>query len=151
MRLIDGESVAGRIARWREGGTNAGPVRAAATWAAQAAEALQAAHDVGIVHRDVKPANLLLDSADNVWVTDFGLARLRDEPELTATGDLAGTLRYMSPEQALGEKGCVDHRADVYGLGATLYELLTLRPCLPGEDRADLIRRLIEADPEPPR
>jgi serine/threonine protein kinase/WD40 repeat protein len=116
----------------------------------EAAEALEHAHRLGIVHRDVKPANLLLDGRGHVWVTDFGLAR-SGQGDLTMTGDLLGTLRYMSPEQALAKHGLVDHRTDVYSLGATLYELLTLKPAFPGDDRQDLLRRLANDDPPPPR
>ena len=98
----------------------------------QAAKALDHAHKFGIVHRDIKPANLLLDIQGNLWVTDFGLARLQDDAGLTITGDLLGTLRYMSPEQALAKRGYLDHRTDIYSLGATLYELVTLRPAIEG-------------------
>jgi serine/threonine protein kinase len=126
-------------------------LRTVARWGRQAAEALHYAHEVGVVHRDVKPANLLLDGRGDLWVTDFGLARLRGGPELTATGDAVGTLRYMSPEQALGARGVADHRVDVYGLGATLYELLTLEPALPGQEREELLRRLLDDKPRPPR
>ena len=108
----------------------------------QAAEALDHAHRLGIVHRDIKPANLLLDVRGNLWITDFGLARLQDEAGLTLTGDLLGTLRYMSPEQALAHRGAVDHRTDIYALGVTLYELLTLRPAMAGTDRQELLRRI---------
>ncbi len=76
-----------------------------------------------MVHRDVKPANLLIDDAGRLWVTDFGLALMQSDTRLTMTGDLVGTLRYMSPEQALAQRVVVDHRTDVYSLGATLYEL----------------------------
>jgi serine/threonine protein kinase len=131
--------------------TPADHFRAVAQWGAQAAEALDFAHQVGITHRDVKPANLLLDRRGDLWVTDFGLARLHGEAELTATGDAVGTLRYMSPEQVLGVKGVADHRVDVYALGATLYELLTLEPSLPGSEREDLFRRLLGDEPRPPR
>ena len=117
----------------------------------QAAEALDYAHREGILHRDVKPANLLVDLRGHLWVADFGLARLRGESDLTRTGDLIGTLRYMSPEQALGRRVPLDYRTDVYSLGVTIYEMLTLRPALGGNDRAQLLRRIAEEEPQPPR
>jgi serine/threonine protein kinase/WD40 repeat protein len=113
------------------------------------AEALDHAHRQGVVHRDVKPSNLLLDTQGKVWVADFGLARLESAESVTGTGNLVGTLRYMAPEKAVGP-GPADHRVDVYGLGATLYELLTLRPAFPGGDREELLRQ-IAADPPAPR
>jgi tetratricopeptide (TPR) repeat protein len=125
--------------------------RRVAEWGIQAAEALEHAHGLGIVHRDVKPANLMLDAHGKLWVTDFGLARTAADSGLTLTGDLLGTLRYMSPEQALARHGLVDHRTDVYSLGATLYELLTLEPAFPGHDRAELLRQIAFEDPRPPR
>jgi serine/threonine protein kinase/WD40 repeat protein len=125
--------------------------RTMARLAVQAARALDHAHQSGVVHRDVKPANLLLDLAGNVWVTDFGLAHFLGGAGVTATGDLVGTLRYMSPEQALGQRGYLDHRTDVYSLGATLYELVTLQTPFPGEDRADVLRRLLHEEPTPAR
>ena len=78
------------------------PIRAAAHLAVQAAEALEYAHQMGIIHRDIKPANLLLDARRNLWIADFGLAQVQGDARLTRTGDLLGTMRYMSPEQALG-------------------------------------------------
>jgi tetratricopeptide (TPR) repeat protein len=117
----------------------------------QAAEALAHAHQEGIVHRDIKPANLLVDARGNLWVTDFGLARLQNEAGLTLSGDLLGTLRYMSPEQALGYPAAVDQRTDVYSLGATLYELLALCPVFDGRDRQELLRRIASEEPRPPR
>jgi serine/threonine protein kinase/Flp pilus assembly protein TadD len=117
----------------------------------QAAEALDHAHQAGVVHRDVKPANLLLDGRGNVWVTDFGLAHVQTGASLTVTGDLVGTLRYMSPEQALAKRIVIDHRTDVHSLGATLYELLTLRPAFDGTDRQELLRQIAFEEPKPPR
>jgi serine/threonine protein kinase/Flp pilus assembly protein TadD len=126
-------------------------VRMAVTLGIQAAEALDYAHALGVVHRDIKPANLLLDAAGRLWITDFGLARIQDDAGLTMTGDLLGTLRYMSPEQALAKRGYLDHRTDIYSLGATLYELLTLRPAIEGEDRQDVLRKIAQEEPAPPR
>jgi serine/threonine protein kinase len=125
--------------------------RTAAALGAQAADALDHAHQLGVVHRDIKPDNLLLDERGNLWVTDFGLARFRNDACLTMTGDLVGTLRYMSPEQALAQRGVVDHRTDVYSLGATLYELLTLEPAFPGKSQEELIWQIASGEPRPPR
>jgi serine/threonine protein kinase len=121
--------------------------RTVANLGRQAAEALEHAHTVGVIHRDVKPANLLVDQQGNIWITDFGLAQFHAEVGLTRTGDMMGTLRYMSPEQALGNRVILDHRTDIYSLGVTLYELLTLEPVFAGSDRADLLRRIIEDEP----
>jgi eukaryotic-like serine/threonine-protein kinase len=117
----------------------------------QAAEALEHAHQQGVLHRDIKPSNLLLDAQGNLWVTDFGLARLQSEASLTLTGDILGTLRYMSPEQALAKRVVIDHRTDVYSLGATLYELMTLHAVFEGDDRQELLRSIAFAEPRPPR
>jgi serine/threonine protein kinase len=124
----------------------------------QAAEALAYAHQRGIIHRDVKPSNLLLDAAGVVWVTDFGLAKHTPltppadgadaGEDLTHTGDIIGTIRYMAPERFRGQ---CDARADVYGLGLTLYELLTLRPAFAGTDRLRLIEQIGRQEPPRPR
>jgi eukaryotic-like serine/threonine-protein kinase len=127
------------------------PFRRIAEIIAQAADALEYAHSMGVVHRDVKPANLLMDDAGKIWVTDFGLARFGADAGLTVSGDLLGTLRYMSPEQALAKHGLVDHRTDVYSLGATLYELLTRRPAVDGADKQEVLHNIAFADPAPPR
>jgi serine/threonine protein kinase len=108
----------------------------------QAAEALHHAHESGIVHRDIKPSNLILSNNGNLWVTDFGLALMKDNPGVTQPGEVLGTLRYMSPEQASGNHRLIDHRSDVYSLGATLYELLTLRPVARGNDRGAILRAI---------
>jgi serine/threonine protein kinase/predicted Zn-dependent protease len=113
----------------------------------QAAEALDYSHELGIIHRDIKPANILVDGRGKLWITDFGLAHCQSQAGLTMSGDLVGTLRYMSPEQALAKRVIVDHRTDIYSLGATLYEFLTLEPVFPGADRQELLRQIAFEEP----
>lgn len=113
----------------------------------QIADALQHAHNHGVLHRDIKPSNLILDTDGVVWVTDFGLAK-HDGDNLTHTGDIVGTLRYMAPERFHGE---ADVRSDVYSLGLTLYELCTLRYAFDQTDRAQLIQQVATHDPVRPR
>jgi serine/threonine protein kinase/tetratricopeptide (TPR) repeat protein len=125
--------------------------RSIADLGVQAARALEHAHQLGVVHRDIKPANLLLDAGGHLWITDFGLAQFRREPGLTLSQDIVGTLRYMSPEQALAKRGLVDHRTDIYSLGVTLYEAITLQPAYPGNDREEILKRIVSNDPTPPR
>jgi hypothetical protein len=175
MQFIEGRSLAALIAELRAPDAVGNPRTAADTtspaavlaterssgsrryydWVArlgrQAALALEHAHAVGIVHRDVKPANLLLDSRGQIWVADFGLAQVAGDGGLTVTGEVLGTLRYASPEQALARRGVVDQRSDVYSLGATLYELLMLRPVFEGRDRNELLRQIADDEPRPPR
>jgi WD40 repeat protein/serine/threonine protein kinase len=117
----------------------------------QVAEALEHAHENRVIHRDIKPGNLLLDRRGHIWVSDFGLARFLGDARLTLSGDLMGTLRYMSPEQALGRHVVIDGRTDVYSLGVTLYELLTLRPAFEGSDRGEIIQALARGEPTAPR
>jgi len=111
------------------------------------AEALVHAHSQGVLHRDIKPSNLLLDAQGNVWVTDFGLAK-QAGCDVTNTGDVVGTLRYLAPERL---RGTSDARTDIYGLGVTLYELLTTQPAFPATDRARLVHDIVHTDPAPPR
>jgi len=115
---------------------------------AQVADALDYAHRQGVVHRDIKPSNLLLDSQGNVWVTDFGLAKLVQGDDLSQSHDLVGTLRFMAPERF---RGVTSPLGDVYSLGATLYELLTLKPAFPEQDHARLIDRIAHQPPVPLR
>jgi serine/threonine protein kinase len=114
----------------------------------QVAQALAYAHSQGTFHRDIKPSNLLLDDRGRVWVTDFGLAKLVEPDEAPQPGDLAGTLRYMAPERFRGQS---DARGDVYSLGLTLYELLTLRPAFDELDRGQLVRQITQEEPPTPR
>jgi eukaryotic-like serine/threonine-protein kinase len=131
--------------------THAHYIRATAEMAMHIAEALDYAHRHGVIHRDIKPGNLLLDLEGEPWVTDFGLARFETDGGMTMTGDLVGTLRYMSPEQALAQRVVVDHRTDIYSLGVTLYELFTLEPAFSGDGRQELLRDIAFTDPKPPR
>jgi tetratricopeptide (TPR) repeat protein/tRNA A-37 threonylcarbamoyl transferase component Bud32 len=110
----------------------------------QVAEALAYAHRHGVVHRDVKPSNLLLESDGTMWVTDFGLARLRGQDDLTQSGDVLGTLRYIAPESFRGD---FDERSDLFSLGLTLYEMCTLRPARSAETREELVRDVMDGQP----
>jgi serine/threonine protein kinase/WD40 repeat protein len=114
----------------------------------QVAEALAYAHKQGIVHRDIKPSNLLLDQQGMIWVTDFGLAKAEGADDLTQSGDIVGTLRFMAPERFSGK---TLPQSDVYSLGLTLYELLTLRPAFKDSDRPRLIERVLHEPPPSPR
>ncbi len=111
------------------------------------AEALDFAHHQGVVHRDIKPSNLLVDSTGKIWVADFGLARIRGVGNLTAEGKVVGTARYMSPEQIAGRPQEVDHRTDIYSLGITLFELLTLKPAFEAPNRELLFNEIVNSEP----
>jgi serine/threonine protein kinase len=118
---------------------------------AEVADALDYAHQQGVIHRDIKPSNLLVSPAGRLCVSDFGLARMLEQPGMTITGEMVGTPLYMSPEQITAGRVPVDHRTDIYSLGATLYELLTLRPPFNAEQRDQLLAQVIQKDPTPPR
>jgi serine/threonine protein kinase len=139
-----------RLAATRLSTTSSSYFKLVAAWGVQAAEALEHAHQCGVVHRDVKPGNLIVDVQGNLWIADFGLARCQSEANLTVTGDLVGTFRYMSPEQVLGRRAEVDHRTDIYALGATLYELLTLAPVFASTDRQELMHCIADEEPAAP-
>jgi serine/threonine protein kinase/tetratricopeptide (TPR) repeat protein len=164
MPLIEGLTVAELILRLRTRSERSGEsgsdlpswvgarpdrYRMIARLGMEAASALQHAHEQRVVHRDVKPANMLIEADGRLKVADFGLARLPGGNFVTGTGDLLGTPAYMSPEQARGGRAIVDHRTDIYSLGITLYELIALRPAFPDSDRKELLRQIIHD--EPPR
>ncbi|MHC4971515.1 MAG: tetratricopeptide repeat protein [Planctomycetota bacterium] len=128
-----------------------GYCRSVARLGIQAAEALDHAHQQGVVHRDIKPANLIVDAGGHLWITDFGLASFSSNPGLTMTGDIVGTVRYMSPEQALAKRVPVDHRTDIYSLGITLYELLTLKGAFEGDDPHCVIQEIAFKEPKSAR
>jgi len=114
----------------------------------QIADALQYAHSKGTLHRDIKPANLIVDSQGVVWVADFGLAKALEHEPVSRSGDIVGTLAYMAPEQLQGR---ADPRSDIYSLGLTVYELLTLRPAFQEADRTRLLQRIAREQPPRPR
>jgi hypothetical protein len=150
MQLIPGRSLAAVLDDATRQG-RALEAKAVVGWGVQAAEALAHAHARGVVHRDVKPSNLLLDEEGTVWLTDFGLARRRDEATLTVAGVQLGTPRYMSPEQAAAAQNPVDQRSDVYSLGASLYELATGKPVFEAPSTGQLFEQIAQAEPVPPR
>lgn len=147
MQLIDGPSLHQVAA---ESDIPLNP-RTVAGWGLQAAEALTHAHQREVIHRDVKPSNLLLDHEGRIWLTDFGLAKRLDDVTLSLTGALLGTPRYMSPEQAEAAVKSVDHRTDIYSLGATLYELVTGQPVFAAETPHAVISQIIHNEPQSPR
>ncbi len=118
---------------------------------AEVADGLQHAHENGVIHRDIKPSNLILDAEGRLRILDFGLAQLEGREAISASGELVGTPLYMSPEQARRHKVPVDHRTDVYSLGATLYEVLVLAPPFRGRDYQETLSQIIEREPAAPR
>jgi len=128
-----------------------GYLRRAARLMIQAAEALEHAHQSGVVHRDIKPANLMIDRSGSLWVTDFGLAQLQSENGVTRSSDMLGTLRYMSPEQTGGQRAVLDHRTDIYSLGATFYEAFTLEPVFAATTHQEMLYEILHTEPRRPR
>ncbi|MEM6691701.1 MAG: serine/threonine-protein kinase, partial [Planctomycetota bacterium] len=122
-----------------------------ATMIAEVADALEHAHEHGVIHRDIKPSNLLLAPDGRLSVNDFGLARMLEQPGMTMSGEFVGSPLYMSPEQITAGRVTIDHRTDIYSLGATLYELLTLQPPFPGESRDQVLSHILQKDANAPR
>ncbi|MEZ5977595.1 MAG: bifunctional serine/threonine-protein kinase/formylglycine-generating enzyme family protein [Planctomycetota bacterium] len=118
---------------------------------AEVADALEYAHGRGIVHRDVKPHNLLLDDEERLCLVDFGLAKDESQGSVSATGDIGGTPHYMSPEQAVSDRSRIDHRTDIYSLGVVLYEMLTLQRPYSGKTAQQVITSIIKHDAPPLR
>jgi len=118
---------------------------------AEVADALDYAHAQGVIHRDIKPSNLLLSPVGRLSMNDFGLARMLEQPGMTVSGEFVGSPMYMSPEQIAVGRAPLDHRTDIYSLGATLYEMLTLQPPFPGARRDQVIAQIIGKEPKPPR
>jgi serine/threonine protein kinase len=176
MELIEGETLARVVQRLREGElkpkdipfgkgeVDLGYYADLAKAFAEVADGLHHAHSQGVVHRDIKPSNLIVDwggalrrdgeaaaSTPRLRILDFGLAHLESLGSLTLSGDLVGTPFYMSPEQVRRAEISVDHRTDIYSLGATLFEMATLRPPFTGRDRRDTLDQVLNVDPPLPR
>ncbi|MCH8851242.1 MAG: protein kinase [Planctomycetes bacterium] len=160
MELIHGQSLGELVKEYADASDDAGAppanqgsayYRRVAGWMADVADALQFAHDAGVIHRDIKPNNLILCETGRVMVSDFGLAKDMTQEAATRSGQLMGTWRYMSPEQVRGGGANVDQRTDIYSLGATLYELLTFQPAIPGGHEHEMIQKVLEHEPTSPR
>jgi tetratricopeptide (TPR) repeat protein len=141
VSVIMSDSASGSRRRWD----------VVAVLTAEVADALDYAHRQGIVHRDIKPANLLLSRDGRLCITDFGLAQVAQEPGMTVTGSVMGTPAYMSPEQVAARREKIDHRTDIYSLGAVLYEMLALRRAFPGDSREEVLSAILTKDPPAPR
>jgi serine/threonine protein kinase len=146
IELVDGETLADRIAGAASGRPMA--IEEISDIIGQIAEGLGKAHDAGIVHRDVKPSNIMINSDGRVKILDFGLAKLKGASDLTKEASTLGTVQYMSPEQARGEK--VDRRSDIWSIGAVLYEMLTARKPFAGEYDQHVIYSILHDEPDPP-
>src|SRR5262249_46521604 len=142
--FVEGASLQARMAAGRL------PFDRSARVIAAVAGALHAAHLAGLIHRDVKPGNILLDRSGNAYLTDFGMA-VREEEQPAQRCKVAGTMAYMSPEQICGDTHLMDGRADIYSLGVVLYELLTGRPLFRADDLAGYRELILRREPRPPR
>ncbi len=151
MKLVEGGTLSQRIADGREGRSERVSLSVAANLVARVARAVHHAHQRGILHRDLKPGNILIEPDGSPVVSDFGLARrLQDDSQLTLSATVLGSPAYMAPEQARGRAGEVTTSADIYSLGAVLYELLADRPPFVGSTPLDTLQRALEQEPIPP-
>ena len=149
--VADGFTLADKLEEIRKTGKQpTGYFREVAQLIAEIADALQHAHESGVIHRDIKPSNILLTDDGSPKVTDFGLAKVEDALALSRSGDFAGTPFYMSPEQAMSRRMGIDHRTDIFSLGVTLYEALTLERPFSGETSHEVLKRIMLFDPEGP-
>ncbi|MFH1998857.1 MAG: protein kinase, partial [Planctomycetota bacterium] len=153
QELVEGsDTLAARIESLRKGGqVPLGYFREAATLVARVAEAIEHAHASGVIHRDIKPSNILITRQGDPKVSDFGLAKVEDALALSRTGDFSGTPYYMSPEQAASRRIGIDHRTDIFSLGVTLYEMLTLARPFDGETTQDVLKKILLDEPRDPR
>ena len=154
MKYIDGNSLAERIEEQRQAATMPSSrefFSCVARWGIQAADALHYAHSQHVIHGDIKPANLLIDKAENLWLIDFGAAQIACSTPDLAMPVSAGTLRYLSPEQIREDAPSIDPRSDVYALGATLFEVMTLRPAVVGDNSNSVITRIAHGTHPLPR
>jgi serine/threonine protein kinase/formylglycine-generating enzyme required for sulfatase activity len=135
----------------RAGEVPAGYDRQVAQLVAEIADAMHAAHEAGVIHRDLKPQNVLITAADRAKITDFGLARITDEASLSVTGEFSGTYYYMSPEQVAARRAGIDRRTDVFSLGVVLYQLLALRRPFEGDTTHQVAAQILHKDPPDPR
>ncbi len=141
------ENLAAALTSRRGGAQDLSMYQSIAEFGAEIAGALAHAHDSGVIHRDVKPSNILVDEHSKPWITDFGLAIVKQNSVATRPGDIVGTYRYMSPEQATGRRFLIDHRTDIYSLGVTLYELVTQKVPFPGSEPHEILRQVSFDEP----
>jgi serine/threonine protein kinase len=145
MEFVDGTTIEDLIETERT------PWKRLAEICALAAEGMEYAHKRGVIHRDIKPANIMMTAdGERVLIADFGLARPEGASQITGAGQLLGTPAYMAPEQASGDHSTIDHRTDVYSLGATFYEMLTLERPFPGKAVFEVLQKVLEDEPEDP-
>jgi serine/threonine protein kinase len=150
---VEGANIAGASSGLSSSslGSGGGYFDTVARMIAEVADALDYAHTNGVIHRDIKPSNLLLSPVGRLSLNDFGLARVLEQQGMTLSGEFVGTPAYMSPEQIAVGRIPLDHRTDIYSLGAALYELLTLEPPHRGKTREQVLGQIVQKEPNAPR